>query len=103
MNNKIKNIVAISASAVLLLAIPSIWPYGFFEVLRWVVAGSAAYMAYSAHTISRNVWMLLMIFIVILFNPIAPIHLTKDIWVVIDTAVAGIFIISIFKLKSKQP
>lgn len=40
--------------------------------------------------------------IAILFNPIIPVHLTKDIWVIIDLIVAILFLVSIFKIKPKR-
>lgn len=40
--------------------------------------------------------------IAILVNPIIPVHLTKDIWVIIDLIVAILFIVSIFTIKPKK-
>jgi hypothetical protein len=40
-----------------------------------------------------------MALIAIFFNPIAPIHLGKEVWVIIDFIVAGLFLASIFKIK----
>jgi len=33
----------------LLLAIPSIWPYGFYQLLRWIVCSIGLFNAYTAH------------------------------------------------------
>jgi len=40
--------------------------------------------------------------IAILFNPIIPVYLTKEIWVVIDFIIAIVFLISILTGKSKS-
>ena len=53
---KAEKILALAAAVMLLLAIPSIWPYGYFVILRWVVAGSAAYIAYLAYEANRTAW-----------------------------------------------
>jgi len=76
------------AGVMLLLAIPSIWPYGYYQLLRWVVSGVAAYNAYGAYYAKKQNWMLVMIGVAILFNPIAPFFLDKETWVVLDIVTA---------------
>lgn len=100
---KYKNIASVSAILMLLLAIPEgIWPYGYYVLLRWLVAGVAAFVIWIASNLEKQGWMWLMVIIVILFNPIMPIHLDKEIWVVTDFIVAIIFLVSIFKIKLKE-
>ena len=96
---KYKKILSIIAGAMLLLAIPSIWPYGFFQILRWVVTGIAIYNGNIAHKIHSGFWLWTMVIIAILFNPIIPIHLAKETWIVIDLVPAILFITSIWKIK----
>ena len=85
----------------LLLAIPPIWPYGYFMLLRVVICASSGYMAYVGFNKGKDVWIWIFVVIAILFNPILPIHLGKDIWAIVDVIVAGIFMVSLFTLKSK--
>jgi len=87
-------------SIVFLLGALGSWPYGYYQILRWIVCGSSAYLAYSYHESNRVVWMWIFGVIAILFNPILPIYLTKEIWQPIDVVVAVIFFVSIFN-KSK--
>lgn len=96
---KYKKTLSIIAGAMLLLAIPSIWSYGYFQILRWVVAIAAGFNAYVAYKVDKQVWLWIMAVIVILFNPIAPIHLTKEIWVVIDIIAAILFFTSLKYIK----
>ena len=96
---KYKKVLSIIAGAMLLLAIPSIWPYGFFQILRWIVTGTAVYNGYIAHKTHSGFWLWTMIIIAILFNPIIPIHLVKETWIVIDLLTALLFITSIWKIK----
>lgn len=86
----------------LLLAIPTFWPYGYFIILRWVVTGVALYLAYSAYEGGKMGWTWTMGIIAVLFNPIAPIYLTKDVWIAIDIIAALIFLSSI-KFLSFEP
>ena len=89
-----ENWLAIVSGIMLLLAVPTFWPYGYYQLLRWVVAGSAAYIAYQKYELDSKFWMWLMIAIAILFNPIVPFHLDKEVWIVVDVVVAVIFFLS---------
>jgi hypothetical protein len=92
---KTKNIIAIIAGVVLILAIPPLWPYGYYQLLRWVVTAAALYIIYISYGLDNKKWIWLMAIIAILFNPIFSIHLTKGIWAPIDFVVAIIFFISL--------
>ncbi|MGC8979744.1 DUF6804 family protein [Caldisericum sp.] len=104
MDNKIikyKQITSIVAILILLLAIPSgVWSYGYYQILRWIVAGVALFIAYVAYRLEKQAWIWIMAVIAILFNPIAPIYLSKETWVTIDLIASIIFLISIFKIKN---
>lgn len=100
---KYKNIASAIAILMLLLAIPSgIWPYGYYQILRWVVAGVAVFAGYVAYKLEEKIWIWLMGLTALLFNPIAPIYLAKETWVIIDLIIAVIFLISIFKIKINE-
>lgn len=98
---KYKNIASVISVVLLLLAIPAIWPYGYYILLRWIITGSAIFLIWTASKLEKKFWIFLMVVVAILFNPIAPIHLDKQTWVVIDFMVAALFLVSIFKIKSK--
>ena len=65
---------------------------GSFFLLRLVVSIGAAILALTTHKQNTMGWMWVMIGILVLFNPLVPIHLRRDMWRVIDLAVAGVFI-----------
>lgn len=95
-----KNIASGIAILMLLLAIPSgVWPYGYYILLRWVIAGIALFVLWVAYELKMTGWSWLMGGIAILFNPVIPIHLDKATWVVIDIIVAILFLASIFKIR----
>jgi len=76
--------------ALLLGALPL--PYAYYELLRVLVAGFAAYFAWkefdgNEKKVNSFTWIFGVI--AVLFNPFLPIHLTKGIWVVVDLAVAA--------------
>ncbi len=84
----------IAVSILLLVAVAS-WPYGFYQILRWVVAISAGIFAYEAFNSEKNMWGWIFITILILFNPILPIHLEKETWQTLNVLVAIVYAISI--------
>lgn len=85
------NIIAVIA---LLLAIPSFFPYGYFVFLRILVTGVSLYNVSIAHKNHRRNWVVVMIMVAILFNPLFPVYLEKELWIVIDVVVAGMFFIA---------
>ncbi len=75
-------------------------PYGYYQILRWVIAGVTGYSAYLAYEQGKNAWTWILAIIAILFNPIAPIHLDRETWSVLNNIiVAAIIFTSIFKMK----
>ncbi|MDR4496998.1 MAG: hypothetical protein MRK02_03590 [Candidatus Scalindua sp.] len=74
-------------------------PYGYYQILRWVVCGLTGYLAYLAYEDDQNVWVWIFGITAVLFNPIAPIHLSRETWSVINLIVAAIISTSIFKMK----
>jgi hypothetical protein len=96
-----ENWFTILAGTMLILAIPAVWPYGYFQLLRWIVAIVALYNAYLAYESKKNNWVIIMIAIAILFNPIAPIFLQKQTWVVLDLIASITMFVSINKINNK--
>jgi len=74
--------------------------YGYYQILRWVVAGVTGYSAYLAYEQEKTGWTWILAIAAILFNPISPIHLTRDTWSIINLVVAVIIFVSIFKVKA---
>ena len=92
------NIVKIIAIIMLFLALSNN-PYVYYQILRWVIAGVSAYSVYLAYKQSKNTWVWILIIIMILFNPITPIHFSKKTWLFLDIIAALVIFISIFKIK----
>lgn len=80
--------LAIAAVLCLLAVVPFRFPYGYFTILRWAVTvGTVAALM----TWPRAWWWgyVALVPIVILFNPLAPVHLSRQTWRVIDSG-AGV-------------
>lgn len=87
------------AGIMLLLATASGWPYAYYQFMRFVVCAAAAYGAYTALQSDKTGWVWVLGGIAILFNPIAPIHLDKESWVVPDIIAGIILFVAATKVK----
>jgi hypothetical protein len=76
--------------AALVIAVPPIWPYGYYVLLRLVVTAVATF----AIVVLRRGGVADLVglaVVALLFNPIIPVHLPKLAWVPIDLGVAAYF------------
>jgi hypothetical protein len=68
-------------------------PYGYYTLLRLVVTGVSLYAAFGLlEKGSVNFWVMLAI--AVLFNPLIPVHLSKEIWIPIDIIVGIYFAVT---------
>jgi len=91
----------------LLAAILLFWaladnPYGYYQLLRWVVTIIAIHNAYKAYNLERIGWTWVFGIIALLFNPILPFYLERDTWQIIDVIAGIVFMISVLSKKRSQ-
>ena len=81
-------------AALLLVALLPL-PYGFYVLLRLVVCGAAALLTYDECRLCGGVsgWAMLLAGVALLFNPLIPVHLTREIWAPIDIGAALLMVI----------
>ncbi len=64
-------------------------PYSYYKLLRWIIFSTALcgtiYKEFSFN------WRMISGFVCTLFNPLFPIHLTKEIWIPIDIIVSILY------------
>ena len=84
-------ILAFIAAIILLFALAPL-PYGYYQLLRFVVCGVSAYVAFIAYTWQKMWATCLFGFIAVLFNPLIPIHLPREVWQLIDVVCVFLFI-----------
>ena len=92
--------VCITCGILLLLAIPSWWPYGFYTLLRWVICAASIYVAYGFYKSKVIGWAFIFGAVAFIFNPIFPIYLNKSSWVGIDFISSILFFMSAYSTKS---
>lgn len=95
-------ILTLIASAMLFGCLADNLPYSYFQFLRWVVCGVCGFRAFVALEQEKVVWMWIFFPATVLFNPIVPIHLDRDIWVVIDVVLAVVLLISLVAVKARK-
>lgn len=79
------------ATIALLVAVIPIWPYFFYQFLKLAIFGAAAFSVYLYHKEKNTKWMMTMIVIAIIFNPINALYFGHFLWSVVDIIVALLF------------
>lgn len=84
--------LALVPTMMLLLALAS-WPYGYYTMLRLVVTACAVSLVVMDHQqgASRTHWTILLVGVALLFNPLIPVYLNREIWSVLDVLSSLIF------------
>ncbi len=94
MDKSIKNL-AIVVAVILLLSIAPM-PFGYYTFMRIVITIIAIFFAIYKYDNTINFWVIFYGLVAILFNPIFPIVLSREIWHGIDFIVAVIFILDAY-------
>ncbi|HEV3259760.1 MAG TPA: DUF6804 family protein, partial [Gemmataceae bacterium] len=75
--------------------------YGYYVLLRWACCAAFAYLAFQALAQGRQAWGWVLGVTAVAYNPIIPIHLTRNIWSTINVMTIGLAVASIFVLRTK--
>lgn len=76
-------------------------PYGYYTFLRLIVFISSLILIFDLREKALHNLSLVMIVLAILFNPIVPVYLSREIWLPIDIASAFVFFYSANFLKKR--
>jgi hypothetical protein len=98
-HSKNKNIATIISITFLIIAMLEGLPYGFFQLLRLILFGSSAYLGWLSYVSKKFFWTWSFVIIGVVFNPILPLYLDRNLWRIIDLFVATFLIVSIFAFK----
>lgn len=77
-------------------------PYGYYILLRWVCCGVFAYLAFKAFGQEQLGWVWVLGITAALYNPLIRVHLTREIWSVVNVITIGIAVASVFAIKLKD-
>ncbi len=92
-------LVCAVAALMLVVGVALRFPYGYYTLLRLVVALSAGFMAWksmSANNLFFRVVGLLFGFVCLLYNPILIVHLSRSEWGPVNVLTAVLFVLGVF-------
>lgn len=84
------------ASGMLFWALTPGNPYGYYVLLRWVCCAVFAFVAVKAHTRKQYGWTWTLGVAAAIFNPIVPLHLDRELWMIVDLLAILIVLKSMF-------
>ena len=99
MNKNSLSLVLIIPGVLLIIAPIISFPYGFYTFLRLVVTISAVIVVVNSlkNKVGINNISIIFGLIAILYNPLIPIHLSREIWMPINFITSGIYFFYLFK------
>jgi len=92
----------ILVAILLILAIPSGWPYGFYQFLRLSIFVTAIIVAWGFYKSYLPAWAFIFGSVAFLFNPLLPVYLNKSSWVPIDLISAILFFLAAYSVKRRH-
>ena len=91
--------------AIFLCIIPFFkFPYGIYTLLRIVVTLSSAFIIYNNYKKTNSINPTIVIFFIILmvFNPLFPIRLNRELWLPIDLITAAVYFYHYIKFRKQN-
>lgn len=88
---------------VLLFVVAYTASYEFITIMRWVVFVVFAWSSLIAWHNSRRVTSILLLTVALVFNPIVPIRLSREIWIVLDSMAGAFALIIAWLNRVKKP
>ncbi|ATN34730.1 hypothetical protein ACO34A_13065 [Rhizobium sp. ACO-34A] len=86
--------IAARVTTIALLLALAPWPYEYYMLLRVLVFASGVYCGVSLLAHSRGSAVALFL-TAALFNPFLPMHLTREIWMVLNVVCAAVFALAV--------
>ena len=71
-------------------------PYGYYQLLRIVVTASAIWIAYACYHQGKKVGVVVFSVIAVIFNPIAKIHMEREIHAIFNILTATILMLGLW-------
>ena len=90
------------ASGMLLWALNTINPYGYYVLLRFVCCGVFSYLAFRTFKQNKQGWTWVLGVTAVVYNPIFRVHLNRDIWSIVNIVTIVIAVISMFIVKMEK-
>jgi hypothetical protein len=92
-------VINLAAVAVLVWGLLPGNPYGYFLILRLIICAASVYVAVAAHRARQEAWTWIFGGCALLYNPFVRVHLTREIWWVINLLTIVLFVSSLLVLR----
>jgi len=90
------------ALAVLLLICLFHMPYGYYQLVRFIAVVGFAILAYYEYERKNIPLVIILVGLMILFQPLAKIPLGRQVWSIVDVVVAAGLVVTMFVKKSDK-
>ena len=91
-----------AVAALLLFGALADWPYGYYTLLRFAVCAAGGYTLFIMYNWRRTRLVWLFGLVTVLFNPLIPVHLSRNLWRPIDVGCALLFVTVALTVKRKS-
>lgn len=85
-----KNIALWIVAIAMGIAIIPTMPYGYYLVMRWVVCPICAWLAALSYQSGAEKWAWTWGVTAAIYNPIIPVHSTREFWLLLNLATIGL-------------
>jgi DNA-binding LytR/AlgR family response regulator len=90
---RVATVAVVLGAAGVLIAASGRHAYSYYSVLRWLACSAAVILAWRG-AVQGFKWAWALVPLAILFNPIAPIHLSRATWQILDIAAAVVMVLA---------
>jgi hypothetical protein len=91
---RVATVVIVLAAAGVLIGALGKHPYSYYTVLRWLACSAVAMLVWRG-LIQGLKWAWALVPLAILFNPVAPIHFSRETWRPLDIAAAVAMVLAL--------
>jgi len=87
----LKIAIPAKVAAVLLVVAVVQWSWDYYDILRLAVCGIAGYTAWWAKQQKSDRLLWIMVAVAAVYNPIAPVHFERNVWILLHLGSAALF------------
>lgn len=91
---RLATVVLVLVAAGVLIRASGRHPYSYFAVLRWLACSAAVVLVWRG-AVQGARWAWALVPLAILFNPIAPVHFSRETWQTLDIAAAVVMVLAV--------
>ncbi|MBN2579531.1 MAG: hypothetical protein JXB10_11125 [Pirellulales bacterium] len=96
---RVATIVVVLAAAGILIGALYKHPYYYYTVLRWLACSAAVVLVWRG-AVQGIKWAWTLVPVAILFNPVAPMHFSRDTWRTLDIMSAVVIVLALIFMET---